>query len=176
MVCTSPACIRALPLLVVLVGALGASPALAQRSLPLTVPEVAGEAGAVVLARVLSVQVRREGNIFTFVDFQTTQAAKGTMPDRFTFRMLGGRLGDVVLDGDPPNPTFTPGEEVVLFIGQQRSLDGYPTIYFDHVYRVTATPAGEKMVRRDWREPGPSGLLGPSMRLSDFVASLRNAK
>ncbi len=167
---------RALSSMVVLVGALLAAPAEAQRSLPLTTAQVADEAGAVVVARVLAVDVRREVNIFTFVDFQTTQSAKGTMPERFTFRMLGGRLGDVVLDGDPPNPTFTAGEEVVLFIGRQRSVDGYPTIYFDHVYRVTTTPAGEKMVRRDLREPGPSGLLAPSMRLADFVSSLRNAK
>ena len=173
---TPPACMRALSSLVVLMATLWASHVHAQRSLPLTAVEVADEAGAVVLARVLSVQVRREVNIFTFVDFQTTQAAKGTMPERFTFRMLGGRLGDVVLDGNPPNPTFTAGEEVVLFIGRQRSVDGYPTIYFDHVYRVTTAPGGEKMVRRDLREPGPSGLLGPSMRLSDFVGSLRNAK
>lgn len=176
MVCTSPTCIRALLSLLVMIVTLAASPAHAQRSLALDTAQVADEAGAVVLARVLSVQVRREGNIFTFVDFQTTQAAKGTMPERFTFRMLGGRLGDVVLDGDPPNPTFTPGEEVVLFVGRQRSLDGYPTIYFDHVYRVTTTPAGDKLVQRDWREPGPSGLLGPSMRLSDFMSSIRTVK
>lgn len=174
--CTPPACMRALSSLALLVVTLAASPAYAQRSQSFSATEVAAEAGAVVVARVLSVQVRREGNIFTFVDFQTTDAAKGTMPERFTFRMLGGRLGDVVLDGDPPNPTFTPGEEVVLFIGRQRSLDGYPTIYFDHVYRVSTTPSGDRIVRRDWRQPDAANLLPPSMRLSDFVTSIRNAK
>ena len=148
----------------------------AQRALPLTTAQVAADAGAVIVARVASVDVRRVGNIFTFVEFQTTQVAKGTMPDRFTFRMLGGRLGDVVLDGEPPNPIFKVGEEVVLFLGRQRSVDGYPTLYFDHVYRVEPSASGGRFVTRDQRGQGPSGVDGPDIPLAEFVAAIRNPR
>jgi hypothetical protein len=148
----------------------------AQRVLPLTTAQVAQDAGAVVAARVVSVDVRRVGNIFTFVEFQTTQVAKGSMPERFTYRMLGGRLGDVVLDGEPPNPTFTVGEEVVLFLGRQRSVEGYPTLYFDHVYRVQSSASGARMVRRDLRGDGPAGVDGPDIPLADFLALVRTPR
>lgn len=148
----------------------------AQRALPLTTAQVADDAGAVIVARVVSVDVRRVVNIFTFVEFQTTQVAKGAMPERFAFRMLGGRLGDVVLDGEPPNPTFKVGEEVVLFLGRQRSVDGYPTLYFDHVYRVETSASGGRLVKRDQRGQGPSGVDGPDIPLADFVAAIRNPR
>ncbi|MEK7659340.1 MAG: hypothetical protein AAB338_01645 [Patescibacteria group bacterium] len=107
-------------------------------SLGITYPAQVGTmARAIVVAEVLDVQVRREVNIYTFVDFQTLEVVKGDVPPRFTYRMLGGRLGNIEVNNPHyPIPTFTPGEEVVLFLGQQFSSDGYPTLFQESVYHI----------------------------------------
>jgi hypothetical protein len=159
-----------------------ASPIRAQRGLAMTTLDAADKARAVVNARVLSVDVRSvAGNIYTFVDFQTISVAKGDVPARFTHRMLGGRLGNVEIDAGDEMPKFTPGEEVVIFLGPEFSSDGYPTLFPHQVYRV-ATQGGVKYVT-----PNPTGLVvgdtrgGPvnpsaPTRLEDFLNAVKSVK
>jgi hypothetical protein len=144
----------------------------AQRILPLDT--VSRDAGAVVIAKVLDVQMRREGNIYTFVNFQTLQTIKGSVAPRFTYRMLGGRVDDVEVSSDPPNPNFRSGMEVVLFLGRQSSVDGYPTLYMDNVYIVSTAPNGARSVSRMDPEQ-PEGWRGPVTPLTDFLAAVRRA-
>ena len=108
-------------------------------SLGITPPaEIVADARAILVAKVLDVQVRREVNIYTFVEVQTLEVVKGDVPPRFTYRMLGGRLGNVEsINPHYPIPTFIPGEEVVLFLGQQFSSEGYPTLFQQYVYHIT---------------------------------------
>jgi hypothetical protein len=161
-----------------LVCAATALPASAQRELPMTTATAVDKARVVVDARVVDVQVRQQGNIYTFVDFETIAVAKGEVPTRFTYRMLGGRIGDTEVAAGDPMPHFTPGEEVVLFLGPEISSDGYPTLFFSHVYRVTASGSGPKTI-----SPTPTGLdllARPgvaagrgSTRLDDFFSAIR---
>jgi hypothetical protein len=154
----------------------------AQRFVRMTTAEAAAKARAVVAARVVDVQVRQEaGNIYTFVTFQTTQVAKGDVPARFTYRRLGGRLGNVEIASGATLPEFTAGEEVVLFLAPEVSSDGYPTIFSQQVYRITTLRSGTRVVT-----PEPTGLSrsaaarpaadGGRMGLTEFFNALKQAQ
>lgn len=109
----------------------------------------------IVLSKCTAVEVRElaGGNIFTFSEFETLRMVKGNLPStHFTLRLLGGRIGDVEIDA-PFTPKFTPGEEVVLFLGPD-NVDGYPTISFTGIFKVRTNPVnGKKVV-----VPTPTGL------------------
>ena len=160
-----------------------ASPVRAQRAVNMTTAEAAAKARAVAAVKVLTVDVRTEGggNIYTFVEFQTISVAKGDVPARFTYRMIGGRLGSVEVGGGEEMPTFTAGEEVVLFFGPEFSSDGYPTIFHRQVYRVTTrsgtkyvSPAATGFAAGDVR----GGPVNPSAatRLDDLLNAVKKAQ
>lgn len=148
----------------------------------MTTAQVAAASRAVVVAKVLAVDVRQDVNIFTFVELQTVEVIKGDVPVTFTYRMLGGRLGTNETASGDPLPVFKPGEEVVLFLGQQVSQAGYPTVYQRAIFHVTTLPSGEKVI-----DPEPTGMAiirvpgagGPvrtttrPVRLADFIYSLK---
>jgi hypothetical protein len=147
-----------------------------------TTGEAVARAGAVVNARVLSVQVREQINIYTFVEFETLAVAKGSVPARFTYRMLGGKLGGVEVSGGEEPPSFRVGEEVVVLLGPETAPDGYPTLFWNQVYRVSTTSAGTKLV-----SPPATGLpalagraasSNPSSptRLDDFLSAVKLIK
>jgi hypothetical protein len=155
----------------------------AQKFLQMTTDAAADKARAIVVAKVLHVDVRAVGgadNIFTFVDFRTLQTIKGDEPARFTYRMLGGRLGGTEVSGGVAMPRFAVGDEMVLFLGPEVSSEGYPTLILTHLYRIATSASGLKTVT-----PPPTGLLlDPSStsstvtgaaptRLEDFLAALR---
>lgn len=164
--------------------ALAVLPAGAQSG-AMTTAQVAAAAKAIVVAKVLRVNVRREVNIFTFVEFQTMEVVKGDVPPTFTYRMLGGRLGDVESRSGEPRPVFRAGEEVVLFLGHRVSQAGYPTIFQQSVFHVTTQPSGLRVVN-----PEPTGMTilrfgvggNPAatttrpVRLADFVHSLKQLR
>ena len=142
----------------------------AQRALPQATEKAAREARAIVVAKVLQVDVRLEGNIYTFVRLQTLQTVKGAVPNVVTLRMLGGRIGDTELMSDPPNPAFAAGDEVVVFLGEP-SREGYPSLYGDQVFQIVTLRTGLKMVarmNRDRAAPASAGV----MTLADFIAAL----
>jgi hypothetical protein len=144
----------------------------AQRVQQMSAATVAEQARSIVVARVADSQVRLDGNIYTYVTFDNLQTVKGAVDRRFTIRMLGGRFGDTVLDGDPPNPTFTRGQEVVLFLGDT-SRAGYPALYFDHIYVVSTTRTGERTVSKMERESLGTAAAPRPVPLAAFLQSLR---
>ena len=167
-----------LPLLLLVVTA---APAAAQRPIAMTTHQAAEKARAVVNARVLGVDVRDVGgNIFTFVDFQVLSVAKGDVSQRFTYRMLGGRLGNVEIASNEEMPKFAVGDEVVLFFGREVS-DGYPTILVSQVYRIVnrggikyVTPSPTGFAASDLRG-GPVNASSPT-RLDDLLNAIRTLK
>lgn len=83
-------------------------------------------------------------NIFTFTEFDVSEVLKGNIVDKLTLRLLGGRVGDVedIVKG---MPGFTPGEEVVLLLGDE-NVDGYPTVFEGGVFRISMDVAKEEKV------------------------------
>jgi|SRR3972149_604210 len=113
----------------------------------LTTLEVARLSSRIVFAKCRSSDVREVtgGNIFTFSEFDVFQTVKGSFPkDRFILRLLGGRIGNVEVDA-PFTPRFTPGKEVVLFLGRDNA-DGYPTIFPQGVFEVCTKPKTEEKI------------------------------
>jgi len=104
------------------------------------------------------------------------------MEPKFTYKTLGGRIGDVEVTTDGPQMSFTPGGEVVLFFGPEIASDGYPILDDQHIYRVETSRSGVRTV-----DPEPTGLPlvdapasgqrahGP-VRLDSFVAALKKSK
>lgn len=151
----------------------------------LTTLQVANLSSRIVWARCRAVDVRQtEGGIFTFSEFEVLRVVRGSLPgDHLTLRLIGGRVGDVQIR-TPFVPKFTPGEEVVLFLGRDNP-DGYPTIFIQGVFRVRTHPMnGEKVVvpaptdlllfraSNDTAYPAPPDLTP----LEDFLFSLKKLK
>jgi hypothetical protein len=152
-------------------------PADAQLDRQWTTAEAVAKAGAVVAARVLSVEVREVVNIYTFVEFETISVAKGSVPPRFTYRMLGGRIGDREVSGDDEMPVFKPGEEVVVFLGPEKTLDGLPTLFWNQVYRIATSGAVRTVTTPATGLPALAGrATGGSMQLVDFMNAVRLVK
>lgn len=82
----------------------------------LTLGELVTEAGAVVRARALLSESHWErGEIWTFTNFEVSDALKGNVSRLVTVRTLGGRSGNLrsIVEGAPQ---FRSGEEVYLFL------------------------------------------------------------
>ena len=95
-----------------------ASPALAAQVLATSVEELARNSEVVVRGRVLSTSARwSEGRIYTYAEIQVATSIRGAAPARLTAVTPGGVVGEVGqrVDGAA---LFTPGEEVVLFLGR----------------------------------------------------------
>jgi hypothetical protein len=160
----------------------GATPARAQAP-QLTTAQVAADARAILVARVLAVDVRQEGGIYTYVELQTVEAIKGDLPATFTYRMLGGKIGTRETASGDPLPVFTAGEEMVLFLGQGVSQAGYPNLYRRQIFRVSTLADGTRVINSE-----PTGMAitrasgGPALtttrpvRLADFIHSLKQLR
>lgn len=128
----------------------------------------------VVRARVLSVtpvdlrDARHRGadRLFTDVQLEILEAFHGDkVPARYTLRLMGGVGRDGLAMTIPGMPSFTTGEEVVLFL--EPSRDGHlPAGLMQGVWRVIRSPFGPPVVQQ-WTggvlmmQPGPSGGLVP---------------
>jgi hypothetical protein len=134
-------------------------------------------ATAIVTARVLDVRVRDEGWIYTYVDFETLDAVKGSVPARFTYRIFGGSAGSREVSGGEGQPSYRKGEEVVLFM--VTPPNPFPIVIESHVYKIV-TRNGVRLVT-----PTPTGLdlligtaaerraTGDASRLDAFLGALR---
>jgi hypothetical protein len=154
----------------------------AQHPTSMTLSEAASKARAVVAAKVVDVRVEDRGWIQTVVDFETFATGKGESPGRFTYRMMGGRLGATQTMSGEALPSFTPGEEVVLFLAPQIASDGNPTLYRGHIYRISRSPSGARLVMAlpaglplgapQAARPGETGPV-PLEQFLSFVQSIR---
>ncbi|HXX43580.1 MAG TPA: hypothetical protein VEJ38_02545 [Candidatus Acidoferrales bacterium] len=84
------------------------------------------------------------GEIWTFATFDAQEIWKGSLPERFNVRLLGGRLGNITSSVSGV-PRFSPGEDVVLFLE--------PTPRGD--FSIIAWEEGTFRVRRDPRSAEP---------------------
>lgn len=156
----------------------------AQRFAPSTTAEAVAKARTVVAATVVDVSVRSEGWIYTYVEFETQEVLKGSVPARFTARMMGGRVGTTQTANALPLPQFAPGDAVVLLLAD--SAPGGPAVlYQEHVYYVRTAASGVRTVT-----PAPTGMgsallpsvaagaAGPDggVRYADFLTALRKLK
>lgn len=113
--------------------------------------ELVRRAERIVVARCLSSQARAVeelgGTIFTFSEFDIIELVKGSLPSRFTTRVVGGTVGSVTVSGDDV-PQFEPGDEFVLFLGPDNQ-DGYPPV--DTIYHTERDPdSGQWLLRESW--------------------------
>jgi len=97
-----------------------AGPSLAAVALPLSVEELARGSDAVVRGKVAKTTCRWSSDgrrILTYAEVDTGSVWRGSAPARATVVVPGGEIGDIGqrVDGAP---TFTQGEEVVLFLGK----------------------------------------------------------
>jgi hypothetical protein len=92
-------------------------PAGATTIVRLSVEEMTGRATHVVHGVVSSVVSSRapSGRVFTYVTLSVQSSPKGDAGDEVTFVQLGGRIGNES-SGFVGAPTFTVGEEIVVFL------------------------------------------------------------
>ncbi|MFE8597064.1 hypothetical protein [Archangium violaceum] len=150
-------------------------------------PELAQTSDAIVHGTVRRVESRWSGDgrrIITDVEIQVTEALKGQAGGTVLVSQPGGRVGDI---GQRVSglATFTPGEEVVVFLVQhgkrafrvsgmvqgkyqvQRSEDGKSAM-------AVPEPTGDVLLLdRDSRQPTPSSQR--SMSLPELKAAIRTA-
>jgi hypothetical protein len=108
---------------------------------PLSFTELTQKATAVARVRCLSVSSSAgEGEIWTVTQFAVLTREKGTLPEKISIRMLGGRADGIRSHVDGV-PEFHPGEEVYLFLWNR---DGEP-------YRVLGWTQGTFRIFRDGR-------------------------
>lgn len=119
----------------------------------MTFAELVTRAHAVIRARSLSSESRWErGEIWTFTNFETTDALKGTVPRLVTVRTLGGQAGHLrsIVEGAPQ---FYAGEEVYLFLapasGERYQIVGWA----QGTFRIrTEEHSGQETVTQDSSE------------------------
>jgi hypothetical protein len=102
----------------------------------MSLEQLTAAADAVVQARCLGNETRREaGEVWTFASFEVEEAMKGLVPRLITVRLLGGRWGQwsVRIEGVPE---FRTGEEVVLFLKRTRAGDFAVTSWMQGTFRV----------------------------------------
>jgi hypothetical protein len=138
---------------------------------------------AIALVRCRSVEAREEdGNIFTFITFDVERQVKGASTPEITLRLIGGRVGNVIVPG-LADIGFRTGRQYVVFMGKP-NLAGYPTISPQGVFMVRTADDGGLFV-----DPAPDGLpiwsaasgkpfaAAPSrVRLDDFLLSLKQLR
>lgn len=150
----------------------------AQHAIPETTSQAAARAAAIVTARVVDVRVVDEGWIYTYVDCETTETVKGTVPARFSYRIFGGRIGSREVNAGDDKQTFRKGDELVLFMTQ--APNPYPIVIEPHIYKIVSR-SGVRMVTPT---PGALDTAGASAdarsadsaRLDNFLSALRRQR
>jgi hypothetical protein len=107
---------------------------------PLTRAQAAHAAKRIALVRSLGSRVveAAPGTPFTRTRFAVEDVLKGRLPREFVVQVIGGRLGDTVVES--PVPAFAPSRRYVLFLGPDGPAG--PTIFPQAVIEVTSDPTG----------------------------------
>ncbi|MFQ5792112.1 MAG: hypothetical protein ACE5JI_16705 [Acidobacteriota bacterium] len=119
----------------------------------MSLDEMARRAEMIFIGRPLGSRVgwnAERTRIYTYVTLEVERFLKGggTGEGQVTIRLWGGRIGDVMAVV-PGTPTFTPGEEVLLFCAGARARG--PTVLGLSLGKFTlATDStGERILKRD---------------------------
>lgn len=134
----------------------------------------------VVRGRVAGVGVARDervDSLYTYVTLDVVEVLEGPVRDRrITIKQLGGRLGSEALE-IAGQPTFTAGEDVVLFLElRPRDHTLATTAQWQGKFGIApAGSTGEVALRHDPQFPA-RGILGDDVRpLAPWLAALRRA-
>lgn len=105
----------------------------------MTLEKLTQSAQAIVRAKCLDNSTAWDaGEIWTSTSFEVQEVWKGSLPDRITVRLLGGRVRNVTSTVTGV-PRFRPGEEVVLFLEPSPGGD----------FSVVSWQQGSFRIRRD---------------------------
>lgn len=109
-------------------------PGRAQDLVKLTTDQAAHRADRVALVRAGGSRVVEgmPGTPFTRTAFTVEDVAKGSVPHRFVLQVIGGRIGDEVVES--PMPAFVPGHRYVLFLGPDGPAG--PTVFPQSILEV----------------------------------------
>jgi hypothetical protein len=116
----------------------------------LSLDQLAAAAGATARVRCTSTQSRWEnGQIWTVTSFDVLETMKGTLPDRITVRLPGGRVGHLtaIVDG---TPKFSAADEVVVFLERSRAGEFLVAAWVEGTFRIRRNPrTGIETVTQD---------------------------
>jgi hypothetical protein len=110
---------------------------------------LAHSAEIIVRARCVHSETRWESEtIWTFDDFAVLETFKGAPPQTLRVRLPGGRINhtDVRIEGVP---TFTPGEETVLFVEKTSAGDYGVTSWAQGTFRIHLEKSGDSRLTQD---------------------------
>ncbi len=150
----------------------------------MTLEELAAAAPAVARVRVLSGESRVDaGRIWTFTQVEAVEIYKGTLPQRFTVQLLGGRVTGLVSKVEGV-PRFAPGEEAILFLAPSRAGDWTVVSWVQGTFRIS--PAKGKAGERVSQDTAGVSMFDPATRtfhnggarelpLAEFKARLAQA-
>ena len=134
-------------------GLFGASMAGATTVQKLSLTDLAKKSETIALARVDDVSARWDANhkeIYTYISLKVLDGVKGSRKDDvLTIRQIGGTV-DKIISVVPGMPSFTKGEEVVVFLSP-KDRAGYPWVMGlqQGKYSVSMDANGFKQVRND---------------------------
>lgn len=163
----------------------GSGTAFATTVLKFSTKDLALKSNAVVVARVEDQVARYDAGkeIYTYVTLRVLDPVKGShKDDLITIRQLGG-IVDHIASIVPGMPTFTKGEEVVVFLSQKDKA-GYPSIMGlqQGKYTIRADENGLKHVTNELEGTSLLDASGktleakaaPEMPLQSFLDGIRN--
>ena len=112
---------------------------------PLTTAQAARRAKRIALVVSLASRVVEgaPGTPFTRTTFAVERVIKGDLPDRFVLQVIGGRIGDLVVDS--PVRAFARSRRYILFLGPDGPVG--PTIFPQAVFSVGHRPADRMLTR-----------------------------
>lgn len=140
--------------------------------------QLVGFADVILRGRVTGVGAAlddRVGTPYTYVAVDVSKVLKGALPDRrVTIKQLGGRVGSTALD-IAGQPTFTRGEDVLLFLEiRPRDRTLTTTALWQGKFTIVGGgSSGDVALRQDPGQPS-RGIFGDDVRpLPTWLADLR---
>ena len=128
----------------------------------LALEELAAAAPAIARVRCVSSEARWDaGRIWTFTVLEVIEPLKGSLPQRITLRLLGGKVGGLVSKVEGV-PRFSPNEEVILFLQPAYVGDWTVVSWVQGTFRIRRDTADR--VERVTQDTAGVALFDPATR------------
>ncbi|MCI0607420.1 hypothetical protein L0156_30950 [bacterium] len=123
------------------------------REIPESFEDLVNRTERIVLASCLRSVKRVDETLqaqFVFVEFARLESVKGALPKQFSLRLPDGPVSHYLVP-----PAFSPGEEVILFVGRD-GPGGYPGLvsWSKGIYRTKRHPQSGERIFADPRAVG----------------------